>query len=211
MKCRIYYSGLRSFSFLNTAVIFLGIRIMQKLGQEHLPPLGYAACETAMLANILASYMLKRLQISFILFIFTLTFNMVVCASGEERSVEFLRSIEEVEGYLTMMRESLPSASCSEAKVILSGYLDVLEKYKDNENTIFSGKVFYGDKVVTMTRVANVVEAEGVLSEANRYRVEAKAACLEAQWSSCSAATIDRVVLAMDQELKIGCLQGADP
>ena len=142
-----------------------------------------------------------------LLFFIVVFLNTAGVAVGEERAVEFVKSVEEVEGYLTKMRQALPTASCSEAIFILNGYIDVLAKYKDNENTLFYGKAFYGDKAVTLIRMAKVVEVEGSATDARKYRAEAKAACEKAQWKSCDAETIERVVSAMNKELKIGCIE----
>jgi len=140
-----------------------------------------------------------------LLLMLAISFNGMVLANGEEFAVEFVKSIEEVEGYIAMMRELLPEASCSEAKEILNGYIKVLAKYKDNEKTPFHGKVFFGDKAVTLIRIANVLEVQGNSSEANKYRAEARIACEKAQWSSCEEVEIDRVVGEMNKELEIGC------
>jgi hypothetical protein len=118
---------------------------------------------------------------------------------------DFFKSAEEVKQAAVILESELPSAECGEARKLLSVYMAVIEKYRNNENTLFSGRACSGEQVVYQRRLAHIARRQGQESDGKQHEADGVDWCKRAQWSSCTPPTIQRVVSEMNSSIKGRC------
>jgi hypothetical protein len=101
----------------------------------------------------------------------------------------------------------MAGAGCDGVRDALNAYLNVLDKYKDVEGSIVSGKTYFGDKMFTHARLAMIEWHEGNTEAAKNHMEIAMSACNNFGWDRCSEENILMVIERLDDNNPMACLK----
>ncbi len=123
------------------------------------------------------------------------------------KQYEFFESVKEMRTSVDNLMRGLTEGNCDEAKRAMLAHLRVSKQYKDNENTLFHGRVYFGEKTLIYWRLGDIEAKQGNRGQAEVYRSIARASCLEAEWRDCSDMSIAWVVGYGNTTMAIRCLR----
>ena len=118
---------------------------------------------------------------------------------------DFFESAEEVRRAGETLEAKMPEADCEAARVLLADFMAVIEKYRDNPNTLISGNAYFSELAIYQIRLAHIARRQGQEADATRYEAEAIESCKKSGWSSCELSVLQRVVGEMNKSLRGKC------
>jgi hypothetical protein len=128
-------------------------------------------------------------------------FRQGIRAGGLTRSgLEFMKAEE-------YMLAQFSNADCEGVKVALKDYLALLEKYKNAEGFLISGKGYYIDVMLVHTRLARIAKGLHNEPEAQNHFKLALEACAQTNWKECSEDKLIQFTRRSEEKNPIACLK----
>lgn len=102
--------------------------------------------------------------------------------------------------------DQVNNASCEGVKQAINDHLQLLERYKDVKGSFISGTTYFGDKMMTHVRLAQIEKHMGNSIEAQKHLDMARQVCTQRQWKDCSEEKLAWFGRKLDEKSPIACL-----
>lgn len=107
---------------------------------------------------------------------------------------------------LELYAEQLRNANCEGAKRAIIDHLSMIEKYKNIEGSLSSGKTYFMDKMLDHTRLSVIENHLGNKQLSEEHMDIALESCKGLQWKECTEEKLLYFERRIDEKNPIACL-----
>jgi hypothetical protein len=102
--------------------------------------------------------------------------------------------------------EQLQNATCEGLKKSLNDYLMVLDKYRDGTSPLITETTYWGDVMITHTRLSRIDKKMGNESSSRQHLQTALNACAQRGWKECSEDKLIEFTKRLEKKFPMACL-----
>ena len=115
-------------------------------------------------------------------------------------------SMAEIMHNSELYAEELRNANCEGVEKAIIDHLSMIEKHKDNEGSLITGRGFLIDKMLDHTRLSVIENHLGNQQESEAHLDIALEACKELKWKECTEGKLLQFEQRIDEKNPIACL-----
>ena len=108
-----------------------------------------------------------------------------------------------IQNHLT---DQLANADCYGLKAAINDYMMIIEKHKDGNSPFITETTYWGDVMITHTRLSRIEKKIGNEASSQQHLQTALKACIKRGWKECSEDKLIEFTTRLEEKNPIACL-----